>query len=174
MTERHDASRLSSRAGRVRWCYQRARAGWRRRHQSQCRWWARGWLVWVSRVCRRRGSATANRTRPGSSGGSWSGGWRGQGGAPVADSGGGARADRQGGHGQGELADDGLVAADLAVVEGELVLADLDGPAHTGDGDQRTQRGRVAYGDVAAEVGLVGGVDQDAADQLAVVGAGAP
>ena len=100
--------------------------------------------------------------------------WWGQGGGLVAHGGGGGRADRQGRHGQGEVADDGLVEADLAVVEGELVLADLDGPAHTGDGDQRTQRGRVAYGDVAAEVGLVGGVDQDAADQLAVVGAGAP
>ena len=52
----------------------------------------------------------------------------------------GGGADRQGHHGQGEVTDQGVVAADLAVVETELVFSDLevffDRPAHPGDTHQ--------------------------------------
>ncbi len=97
------------------------------------------------------------------------GGWRRQGRGFLAQGRGGAGTDRQGDHGQGQVTDQGVFEADLAVVETELVLSDLevlfDRPPHSGDGDQHAQGRRLRLRDVAVEERLVGGVFQVAAHE---------
>jgi hypothetical protein len=77
----------------------------------------------------------------------------------LAHGGGGDGANGHGCHGEDEVAFEGRVEPDLAVVESEVVLADLEiflyGPTHAGDSDQGEQRDRAICRGVGVEVGQV-------------------
>ena len=135
------------------------------------------------RLNRRLISATVSGISPGSGGGGWSGRvgsgaggrWRVAGGC----CGGGDRADGEGGHGQHGVAQQGGVAADLGVVESEVVLAELevllDWPAQACHPDQCHQRDRPPGWDVAVVVGQFPGGEVFADEQgVSGVGGGDP
>lgn len=87
-------------------------------------------------------------------------------------------------HGQDEVVHQGGVEPDLVVVQTELVFAKVKilfhGPAHARDRDRDRDQGArcdgIALGNVAVEVGLIGGAFEVSADEQVVprAGGGAP
>ena len=129
------------------------------------------------RLNRRLISATVSGISPGSGGGGWSGRvgsgaggrWR------VAACAAVTAQTARGGHGQHGVAQQGGVAADLGVVESEVVLAELEillaRPTQAGHRDQGGQRDGPPGWDVAVVVGQLTG-QVVAADEQEMLRAG--